>query len=60
MTRIDFEVVTPAGVTVFTSPDLDLAKAHARRLPGLRVEMVETTVTRRRAYAPRPQLVRVA
>lgn len=63
MTRTDFEVVTPAGVTILTSSDLELAKNYARdranQIPGLRVEIVETTVTRRRAYAPRV-LARVA
>lgn len=60
----DYEAVTPVGATVATFSTLDLAKAFVRdnidRLPGLRVEVVETTVVRRRAFTPRVLLVRAA
>ena len=64
MTRIDYEAVTPAGVTSATFDSLPLAKAYVRdnadRLPGLVVEEVTTTITRRPAYRPRLALVRTA
>jgi hypothetical protein len=60
----DYEVVSPAGRVVYTSPDLVLARkwVSERRdtLPGLIVEEVVTTVVRRTAYRPRLRLVGVA
>lgn len=64
MTITEFEAVTAAGRTVFTSPDEDIAKAwvaaRKREFPGLIVERVTTTVTRSRAYTPRLSVVRAA
>lgn len=57
-TRIDYEVVTAAGTTVFTSSDEDLARAflrdRMRDVPGLIVEEVVRSEIRRRVYRPRP------
>jgi hypothetical protein len=64
VTRIEYEAVTAAGRTVFTSPDEALARswvaARKHEFPGLVVERVTSTVTRERAYTPRLTLVRVA
>lgn len=54
--RIEYEAVTPAGRTVFTSPDQDIARRwvfdRKSDFPGLIVEEVTTTITRRRVYRP--------
>ncbi len=64
MSRTEYEAVTAAGRTVFTSPDEDIARAwvaaRKREFPGLVVERVTTTVTRERAYTPRLSVVRAA
>lgn len=63
-TRIEYEAVTYAGRTVFTSPDERLARAwvaaRKHEFPGLVVERVTTTITRERAYTPRLSVVRAA
>ena len=62
--RIDFEAVTARGATIRTFDTLDLARAwvgeRKAEFPGLHVEEVVTTVTRRRAYQPRLTLVGAA
>ena len=57
MTRVDWEVVTAVGRTVYTSDSEDMAKQwlKARRgeLPGAVVERVERSEVRTRVYTPR-------
>lgn len=64
MTKIDYEAITAAGRTVFTSSDEDIARswvaARKHEFPGLVLERVSTTVVRERAYTPRLTLVRSA
>lgn len=56
MTRTDYEAVTARGATVRTFRTLEQARAwvsdHKGELPGLIVEEVTTTITRRRVYRP--------
>lgn len=63
-TTREFEAVTAAGRTVFTSPDEALARAwvaaRKHEFPGLVVERVTVTITRERAYTPRLSVVRAA
>lgn len=58
--KVDFEVVSQAGVTVATFQSDDMAKAWAAArkdlMPGLVVEKVTTTVERERVYRPRAAL----
>jgi hypothetical protein len=62
--KTEYECRTARNILAFTSSDLELAKAYCRdnadKLPGLSVWAVETVVTRRRAYSPRPALRVVA
>ncbi len=55
---VDFHVVNSLGVSLYTSPDRDLAKAEARKKAKIfgGVEVIEVTVTtiRRRVYKPAP------
>lgn len=64
MTRTDFEAVNARGTTLATFGEIALARAWVKRNadihPGLHVEEVTVTVTRRRAYMPRLTLVRAA
>lgn len=58
--KTNYEVTNHVGTLVFTSDDLKIAKAWVQRnkdvLPGLKVEEVFVSVTRRRVYVPRPAL----
>jgi hypothetical protein len=60
MTRQDFEAVNGVGKVVRTFGDLALAKAwvkeHQETFPGLHVEEVTRSETRRRVYVPRVSL----
>jgi len=53
----DYHVVTSTGITVYTSPDLDIAKREAARRAhhGCLVEVreVQHLTTSRRVYRPR-------
>lgn len=55
---VDFHVVNSLGRVLYTSPDRDLAKSWAKRNatmhPGLQVEEVTVTTSRRRVYKPAP------
>lgn len=59
--RDDYEVRSAAGAIMMTTPNRDQAieffKAKSKTFPGLTVDHVQITETRRRAYRPRPQLV---
>lgn len=59
--QIDYEAVTARGVAIRTFATFDLARAFVssvkEEFPGMTVEEVTTTVTRRRAYAPRLRAV---
>lgn len=60
----DYEVLSPTGQPLFTSPEIDLARKWAREraaiIPGLRVEAVERVETRRRIWTDRAHLRVVA
>jgi hypothetical protein len=59
-TCTDYHVVNGLGVTVYTSPDIELAKREAARRArnGCAVEVREVQVftVSRRVYRPRPAL----
>lgn len=60
----DFEVISAAGALMFTSPDVDLARAYIREkvstFPGLKLEAVERIEKRRRVWTDRAWLREVA
>ena len=57
MTGLSYEIITPAGVTIRTCDSAELARkfvlANKKALPGLSIDEVEVTVTRRRIHQPR-------
>lgn len=60
MTSTDYHVVNAVGTVLYTSPDKDLAKDYARAngatFPGLRVQEVIVTETRRTVWSDRSHL----
>lgn len=64
MSSVDYEVRSATQELLYTSPHRDLALREARRLqptfPGVRVEQVERTETRRRLWTDRASLRVVA
>jgi hypothetical protein len=65
MTSVEYEVITPVGKVLLTTPDLKLARKFRRsrmkKVAGLRlfIEEIETTKVRRRVPA-RPSRVEPA
>lgn len=57
---VDYHVVTPAGTPVFTTPELDLARAYlrerAKREPDLLLRLEEVATVRRTIGWTRPRL----
>jgi hypothetical protein len=55
---VDYHVVSCRGALLYTSPDRELARAWAyrnrARHPGLQVEEVTVTTSKRRIYKPAP------